>query len=99
MARSKSLAALVAIGAEVLPPDPGSPPEPGVLRVRGTSVDEVGAAAGRCGATVLELATEGGSLEEAYLQLTADAVEYRGRAAGEPASTAPDPEPTACESS
>jgi len=54
-----------------------TPQEPGVLQVRGTTVDEVGAAARRCGVTVLELSTEAGSLEDAYLQLTADAVEYR----------------------
>ncbi len=70
--------ALCALGAEVLSVEPGTPR--GVLRVRGVSVDEVGVAAGRCGSMVFELATEGGSLEDAYLELTADAVEYRGRA-------------------
>ena len=67
--------ALVAAGAQV------TPQEGGVLQVRGASVDDVGAAARRCGVTVLELGTESGSLEEAYLQLTGDAVEYRGRCA------------------
>jgi ABC-2 type transport system ATP-binding protein len=67
--------ALRALGAEALPPDPGG--APGELRVRGASVDQVGAAAGRCGTTVLELATENASLEDAYLQLTADSVEYQ----------------------
>lgn len=62
---------LAAAGAEV------TPLEGGVLQVRGASVDDVGAAARRCGATVLELGAESGSLEEAYLQLTGDAVEYR----------------------
>ncbi len=62
---------LLAAGAQVVPQ------EGGVLQVRGTSVDEVGTAARRCGATVLELAAESGTLEEAYLQLTGDAVEYR----------------------
>ncbi|PZR53128.1 ABC transporter ATP-binding protein [Xylanimonas oleitrophica] len=62
---------LVASGAQV------TPQEGGVLHVRGASVDDVGTAARRCGATVLELGTESGSLEEAYLQLTGDAVEYR----------------------
>ncbi|SFJ75778.1 ABC transporter ATP-binding protein [Cellulomonas sp. KH9] len=62
---------LLALGAQVVPQ------EGGVLQVRGTSVDEVGTAARRCGATVLELAAESGTLEEAYLQLTGDAVEYR----------------------
>jgi len=67
--------ALRALCVEVLPPDPGG--APGELRVRGASVDQVGAAAGRCGTTVLELATENASLEDAYLQLTADSVEYQ----------------------
>jgi ABC-2 type transport system ATP-binding protein len=62
---------LLALGAEVAPQDGG------VLEVRGASVDDVGTAARRCGATVLELGTESGSLEDAYLQLTGDAVEYR----------------------
>jgi ABC-2 type transport system ATP-binding protein len=64
--------ALTALGARL------ARAEGGVLQVRGVSVEEVGAAAGRCGATVLELAAEGGSLEDAYLELTADAVQYRG---------------------
>lgn len=62
---------LAAAGAEVTPLDGG------VLEVRGASVDDVGTAARRCGVTVLELGAESGSLEEAYLQLTGDAVEYR----------------------
>ncbi|WP_315096963.1 ATP-binding cassette domain-containing protein [uncultured Cellulomonas sp.] len=64
--------ALLELGAEV------ESNEPGTLQVRGTTVDEVGAAAGRCGAVVLELSTDGGSLEDAYLELTAASVEYRG---------------------
>ena len=49
----------------------------GVLHVRGMSLEEVGATAGRAGATVLELAAESGSLEDAYLRLTADSVQYQ----------------------
>jgi ABC-2 type transport system ATP-binding protein len=64
--------ALLELGADVEATGPGT------LQVRGTTVDEVGATAGRCGATVLELATDGGSLEDAYLELTAASVEYRG---------------------
>ncbi|MFD6166468.1 ABC transporter ATP-binding protein, partial [Oerskovia sp. NPDC060287] len=63
---------LVGLGAEVVPHDNG------VLNVQGASVDDVGGAAARCGATVLELAADGGSLEDTYLHLTADAVQYRG---------------------
>ncbi|QTE31034.1 ABC transporter ATP-binding protein [Pengzhenrongella sicca] len=62
---------LLAAGAQV------TPLEGGVLQVRGASVDDVGTAARRCGVTVLELGAESGSLEEAYLQLTGDAVQYR----------------------
>lgn len=62
---------LVSVGADVAPQGGG------VLHVRGASVDDVGTAARRCGVTVLELGTESGTLEEAYLQLTGDAVEYR----------------------
>ena len=62
---------LLATGAQVTPQDGG------VLQVRGASVDDVGTAARRCGVTVLELGAESGSLEDAYLQLTGDAVEYR----------------------
>lgn len=63
--------ALVAAGAHVAPADGGA------LHVRGATVDEVGTAARRCDVAVLELATQTGTLEDAYLQLTGDAVEYR----------------------
>jgi ABC-2 type transport system ATP-binding protein len=49
----------------------------GVLHVRHVSLEDVGTAAGRAGATVLELAAESGSLEDAYLRLTADSVQYQ----------------------
>ncbi|ABS03463.1 ATP-binding cassette domain-containing protein [Kineococcus radiotolerans] len=63
--------ALGRLGADVAPqPD-------GALHVRGVSVEEVGAAAGRAGVTVLELAAEEGSLEDAYLELTGGSVQYR----------------------
>ena len=56
----------------------------GSLHVRGVTGEEVGAVAARAGVALLELATRAGSLEQAYLTLTADAVEHRsstGRAA------------------
>lgn len=65
---------LLGTGAQVTPLGGGA------LHVRGATVDDVGAAAGRCGATVLELSAETGSLEEAYLRLTAGAVEYEAGA-------------------
>jgi len=71
-------AALLAGGAQV---DDGGD---GSLHVRGVTGEEVGAVAARAGVALLELATRAGSLEQAYLTLTADAVEHRsstGRAA------------------
>jgi ABC-2 type transport system ATP-binding protein len=72
--------ALSQLGAEVIPQ------ENGVLHVRRATLEQVGAVAGRVQATVLELAAEVGSLEDAYLQLTADSVQYR---AGHPAAPVP----------
>ena len=63
--------ALLQLGADV------APQQDGVLHMRRVSVEEVGAAAARAGATVFELATEAGSLEEAYLELTAGSVQYQ----------------------
>ncbi|GAA2024601.1 ATP-binding cassette domain-containing protein [Pseudokineococcus marinus] len=54
----------------------------GVLHVRGVPGDEVGAVAARSGVVVLELAGEVGSLEQAYLALTDDAVPHRSGADG-----------------
>ena len=49
----------------------------GPLTVRGLSAEEVGSLAGRHGLWLYELATERVSLETAFMELTADAVEYR----------------------
>jgi ABC-2 type transport system ATP-binding protein len=49
----------------------------GALTVTGASTAQVGAAAGAAGITVLELATEQASLEDVFVGLTHDAVEYR----------------------
>ncbi|WP_432545336.1 ATP-binding cassette domain-containing protein [Kineococcus sp. SYSU DK004] len=66
--------ALTRAGADVAAQPDGS------LHVRGASAEEVGAAAGRVGVTVLELAAETGSLEAAYLELTSGSVEHRAGA-------------------
>ncbi|WP_369053256.1 ATP-binding cassette domain-containing protein [Kineococcus terrestris] len=66
--------ALARAGAEVAAQPDGS------LHVRGASAEQVGAAAGRVGATVLELAAETGSLEAAYLELTSGSAEHRAGA-------------------
>ncbi len=49
----------------------------GALTVSGLTAEQVGAAAGAAGITVLELATQQASLEDAFVDLTQDAVEFR----------------------
>ncbi len=51
--------------------------ESGGLEVEGITSDEVGTIAARAGLTLYELATIGASLEEAYMSLTQESVEYR----------------------
>lgn len=48
------------------------------LEVSGLSTDQIGLAAGRAGITLLELSAQQTSLEEAFMDLTKDAVEYHG---------------------
>ena len=52
--------------------------EAGRLLVTATTTDEVGRLAARHAVTLLELTAVQGSLEEAYLQMTADAAQYVG---------------------
>ena len=52
----------------------------GALRVVGLTTDQVGAIAFEHGLMVLELSAHRSSLEEAYLELTEEAVEYRATA-------------------
>jgi ABC-2 type transport system ATP-binding protein len=49
----------------------------GALAVAGLSTDEVGQAAGAAGITLLELTAQQASLEEAFVDMTRDAVEFR----------------------
>jgi ABC-2 type transport system ATP-binding protein len=49
----------------------------GALTVSGLSTDEVGRVAGAAGITLLELTARQASLEEAFVDLTRDAVEFR----------------------
>ena len=56
------------------------PDEPTRLRLRGTSTDDVGRLAGAHGIVLLELSAEQGSLEQAYLELTAGAPQFSGGA-------------------
>ena len=48
------------------------------LRVAGLTTDQIGVAAAAAGVTLLELTAEQTSLEEAFMDLTKDAVEYHG---------------------
>ena len=64
-------AALAADGATV------TSPEAGMLEVSGTTAEHVGEVAFRNGLPLYELSPRRASLEEAYLSLTQDAVEYR----------------------
>lgn len=52
--------------------------EDGALEVGGLSTDQIGLAAGRAGITLLELTAQQTSLEEAFMDLTKDDVEFHG---------------------
>ncbi len=54
-----------------------SPDQDGALTVSGMSTDQVGTAAGAAGITLLELTARQASLEEAFVDMTRDAVEFR----------------------
>ena len=56
-------------------------PEAGVVELRGISAEEVGETAARHGIVLHELTPRRASLEEAYMNLTQDAVEYRSETA------------------
>ncbi|NUQ96493.1 MAG: ATP-binding cassette domain-containing protein [Streptomyces sp.] len=56
--------------------------EPGTaFEVEGLTSEDIGTTAGKAGVTLYELASVTGSLEEAYMALTGDAVEYRAKEA------------------
>jgi ABC-2 type transport system ATP-binding protein len=70
-----------ALAATLRGPDVTVTPGPGgELTVTGLSTDQVGTAARTAGITVLELASQSASLEEAFTAMTQDAVEYRAPA-------------------
>ena len=50
----------------------------GAFEVTGLTLEEIGDQAARAALTVHELTLHQASLEEAYMELTADAVEYHG---------------------
>ena len=53
-------------------------PVDGALSVAGLSTDEIGIAAGGAGITLLELTAQTASLEEAFMELTHDSLEFTG---------------------
>jgi ABC-2 type transport system ATP-binding protein len=67
----EALAALLRPRAEV------SPDQDGALTVSGLTTDQVGRAAASAGITLLELTARQASLEEAFIDMTSDAVEFR----------------------
>jgi ABC-2 type transport system ATP-binding protein len=70
------------------------------LQVEGVTTDQVGVAAGAAGVTLLELSAEQTSLEEAFMDLTKDAVEYHGSTSVSASSTiTPSSQPTSLETS
>ena len=66
-------------------------PQPGVLQVVGATPEVVGETAAARGIVLHELTAVSGSLEEAYLALTAEEVEYHSGAA---AAATPTPAPS-----
>ena len=78
-------------------------PGDGLLIVHNAAIEQVGDLAGAAGITLHELAGVQGSLEEAFMQLTGDSVEYGGHGfsagtdpmlpAGAPGSPPPPPPP------
>ncbi len=72
-------AALRNAGASVLSEPDGS------LAVTGLPISSIGVEAGRSGVVLHELSPQAASLEEAFMELTHDSVEYRGDLLGDPA--------------
>jgi ABC-2 type transport system ATP-binding protein len=56
-------------------------PVDGALSVAGLTTDEIGIAAGGAGITLLELSPQAASLEEAFMELTHDSLEFTGTTA------------------
>jgi len=57
--------------------------ERGMLRVQGLTAEQIGTAAWRANLPVFELTTQHASLEEAFMRLTDDSVDYRSRSDAE----------------
>lgn len=65
--------------------------ESGLLEVSGSSSEQIGDVAAAAGLPLHELTSVGSSLEDAYLQLTADDVEYHSTAVGSSSATGREP--------
>jgi len=68
-----------------------TPADDGGLEVRGTTAPVIGEAAAAAGLVLHELTPHRGSLEDSYMSLTADAVEYHATGSPAAAQTAPVP--------
>ena len=86
--QSDQLAALLGTRGGSTRPDPDAD---GALAVTGISASAIGDLAGAQGIVLHELSPQEASLEEAYMELTHDSVEYRAEVSGatEPALAAP----------
>ncbi len=62
--------------------------QPDVLHVQGLNAEQIGTAAWRAHLPVFELALHQASLEQAFMQLTEDELEYRSAGASAPAEVA-----------
>ena len=63
-------------------PGSPSPTSDGAVEVTGAPIEQIGDIAGQAGVTLHELSAQAGSLEEAFIQLTGDSVEYGTSRAG-----------------
>ena len=61
----------------------------GAVEVTGAPIEQIGDIAGQAGVTLHELSAQAGSLEEAFIQLTGDSVEYGQSRANPAAGPAP----------
>ena len=74
--------ALTTAGLTVREPDKTDELQPSLVVLNSTT-DAIGDIAGRAGITLHELASQRGSLEEAFMKLTGDTVQYHGAGADE----------------
>ena len=71
-----------ALAARLAGPDVEVTSDQAGLTVSGLTTDQIGRAAGAAGITLLELTAEQASLEEAFIDLTRDAAEFRSNTLG-----------------